>query len=122
MAISVPTATSLKLKFSEFAAVPDATVEFAIEEAQLDVDESWINDAQASLGILYLAAHHIMVTLARQESGTGLLVRSESFAGMSITYDTDQQSKPDPGDYTSTPYGSRYLELVGRNQPPILLL
>jgi hypothetical protein len=122
MTINVPTATSLKLKFPEFAGVPDATVEFAIEEAQMQVDGSWIDDANATLGLLYVSAHHLMVTISRQESGTGLLVRSESFAGMSVSYDTEQQSKPDPGDYTSTPYGSRYLELVGRNKPPILLL
>jgi hypothetical protein len=122
MAISVPTATSLKLKFPEFNSVADGVVEFAIEEAQLEVDDSWIDDAHSSLGILYLAAHHLMVTLARGESGTGLLVKSESFAGMSVSYDTEQQSKPDPGDYTSTPYGSRFLELVAKNQPPIMLI
>jgi len=125
MSVVVPTATSLKLKFPEFASVANGSVEFAIEEAQLQVDNSdssWNSDAEASLAILYLSAHHLMVTISRSESGTGLLVRSESFAGISVSYDTEQQSKPDPGDYTSTPYGSRYLELVSRNQPPVMLL
>jgi hypothetical protein len=118
----VPTATSFKLKFPEFASVADGTVEFAIEEAQMMVDDSWIDDANSSLGMLYLAAHHLMVTLSRAESGTGQLIKSESFAGMTVSYDTDQQTKPDPGDYTSTPYGSRFLDLLSRNQPGILLL
>src|ERR1700678_4134002 len=100
----------MKLKFPEFATQSDTAVEFAIEEASLIVTNSWI-EKYATLGIVYLAAHHLMVTISRADSGTGALLKSESMDGMSKSYDTTA-TKPDPGDYTTTPYGSKYLELA----------
>jgi hypothetical protein len=117
----VPTASAIKLKFPEFAGVADGTIEFAIEEACLSVDDTWI-PAQGTLALMYLTAHHLMVTVSRAESGTGARIRSESILGMSITYDNASTTKPDAGDYSTTPYGSQFQDLLDRNVPAVLLL
>src|ERR1700747_1477293 len=122
MTALIPTATNIKLKFPEFAYLADGTVEFAIEEAQLSIDGNasaaggWTSDADQTMAHMYLAAHHLMVTISRAQSGTGQRIKSESVDGMSISYVTDGEV-PDPGDYNTTPYGSRYLDLVSLNFP-----
>jgi hypothetical protein len=121
MSITVPTASSLKLRFKEFAGQTDTDIEFAIEEAMLHVDDSWPTD-RASLAILYLAAHYLMVTISRAQSGTGQRIKSQTMDGMSFTYVDDTAKKPDPADFSTTPYGSRYLDLVNMNFPGVLLI
>ncbi len=116
----IPTASAIKLKFPEFAAIPDGTIEFAIEEAALGVDDTWL-PSNGTLAMMYLAGHLLMVTISRAESGTGQMIKSESLLGMTVAYDTDA-TKPDAGDYTTTPYGSRFLELLANNIPAVLLL
>src|SRR5665811_93256 len=101
-----PTALSMKLKFPEFAAQSDATIEFAIEEALLSVDDTWVT-SQQTIAAMYIAAHLLMVSIARQQSGTGQRIKSESMGGMSITYD-NEAVQPDPEDYTTTSYGLRF--------------
>lgn len=120
MTITAPTAASMKLKFPEFAAQNDATIEFAIEEAMLGVDASWMPQ-YITLALMYLAAHHMMVTISRAESATGQRLKSESMDGMSKMYDTDTV-RPDPADYTTTTYGARYLEMLGDNKPGVMLI
>ncbi len=119
--MTAPTASSMKLKFSEFASVANGTIEFAIEEAGLSIDNSWIDDAHQTIAFMYLAAHSLMVTISRAQSGTGQRIKSDSMDDMSITYDTDAV-KPDPSDYTTTTYGTRFLELVRVNHPGVLLI
>ncbi len=117
---NVPTATGMKMKFPEFAGQADASIEFAIEEALLGVDDSWMPQ-YGTIAIMYLAAHHMMVTISRAESATGQRLKSESMDGMSKTY-ADEPTRPDPADYTTTSYGSRYLEMLYENKPRIMLI
>jgi Protein of unknown function (DUF4054) len=128
MTALIPTATNIKLKFPEFASLADGTIEFAIEEAQLSIDGTvnaitggWTSDADQTMAHMYLTAHHLMVTISRAQSGTGQRIKSESVDGMAITYVTDGEV-PDPGDYNTTPYGSRYLDLVSLNFPAIAVI
>jgi hypothetical protein len=120
MTAIVPTATSIKLKFPEFSGLADGTVEFAIEEALMYVTDAsgWVTETDQTMASMYLTAHHLMVTLSRAQSGTGQRIKSETMGGMSITYDTDATT-PESGDYTTTPYGKRFLELVQQNFPAI---
>ncbi len=120
MTAIVPTATSIKLKFLEFSGLADGTIEFAIEEALLSVTDNggWVTDNDQTMAAMYLTAHYLMVTMSRAESGTGQKLKSESMGGMSISYDTDA-TVPEHGDYETTPYGKRYLELVRLNIPAI---
>lgn len=120
MSVTIPTASSIKLKFPEFQSQQDTAIEFAIEEARLGVDDSW-NAAEGTIALMYLAAHHMMVTISRAESATGQRLRSESMDGMSKTYDVDEQ-RPSAADYSTTSYGERYLELASKNAPGVLLI
>ncbi len=121
MTAIVPTALSIKLKFPEFASLADGTVEFAIEEAGLSISDGWTSDGDQTMAHMYLTAHHLMVTISRMQSGTGQMIESESMDGMSITYKTDG-TIPDAGDYNTTPYGSRFIDLVQLNFPAIAVV
>lgn len=119
----IPTSTSIKFKFSEFSNIDDASVELAIEEACVMCSGGdWIDDANQSLGIIYLTGHLLMVSLQRAQSASGQVVQSERVGELSVTYVTP----PQPGatdtaiDYAMTPYGVRYLGLVRANFPAIL--
>jgi len=114
------TATSMKLKFPEFANIEDATIEFAIEEAALAVGNNWAYGS--SVGIMYLAAHLIAAGKAAAAvlaGGSGGEIASESIGRMSISYKTTNVSLTNsgatPDDYTSSSYGRRYLELYDMN-------
>jgi hypothetical protein len=120
------TANNVRMKFSEFAdttAVPDAMIEMAIEEANLGVDNSWLA-SNVNLGLLYLTAHYLMVTISRAESATGQQVQSESYGSeLKITYKVKDDVPPtDATLLDTTPYGIRYLELVGMNQPAVAII
>ena len=123
MTTLVPTALSMKLKFPEFSSLADGTIEFAIEEAGNSVtdDSGWTSDRDQTLAYMYLAAHFLMVSLSRSQSGTGQRISSESMDGMSFSY-MKEDNPPDLGDYTTTPYGSRYLDLVSLNFPAIAVI
>ena len=120
--MTVPSAANLKFKFKPaFDSVDDASVEFAIEEAVVTCGGGdWVDDANQTLGIMYYAAHLIQVAIMRGESGTGQLVSSERTPDLSVTY-----SVPDPNspiDFTMTIYGERFLGLVRKNFPAVLVV
>ncbi len=122
MAMGIPTSTSMKLKFPEFQDVHDMTIEFAIEEALRNVDETWIEKDQ-TLAMMYYAAHLIVSGIARAESGTGQKIKSESIGRMSISYETLPTNKKDlSNDLSSTDYGIRYLDLAGKSFPSIMVV
>lgn len=113
-------ATTLKLRFPEFADELDATVEFAIEDAARGIDATrWGNDAKLALS--YLAGHFLMVAISRRESGTGQTMSSERIGEISMTY-KDPVKPIDASDLTSTPYGARYLDLAKFNFPAIAII
>ena len=114
------TAANIKLRFSEFENIDDAKIEFAIEEASRCIDDSWLAKDK-NLAWAYLSAHYLMVSISRSVSGTGQKVISERIGEISVTYsDPPQQSSET--DMTTTPYGVRYLELVGKNFPAIMVI
>jgi hypothetical protein len=123
-----PTSTNMKFKFPEFIPVDDGTMEFAIEEAVVTCgdftpDSEWIDDANQTLAIMYYAAHLLMVSIMRQQSGGGQVIASESTPELKVTYAVPKTpSFDEPIDLTMTIYGVRYLGLVERNHPPILTI
>lgn len=118
----VPTSTAMKLKFPEFASTPDATVEFAIADASRHVDDTWLVGDQTA-AVMWLAAHYLMVTISRTESGSGQMISSERWGEMSITYKTPEMPTAlSYSDYTTTPYGTRYRELLALNQPAVAII
>jgi len=118
----IPSALNVKMKFPEFQSQDDATIEFAIEEAARSVDDSWIA-ADQTLGIMYLAAHYLMVSIQRAESAAGEVVESERIGPLSITYKTpDQASSASTSDLTTTQYGTRFRELMIRSNPAVAII
>jgi len=114
--VTVPTATSIKLRFPEFRDVDDSVVEFAIEEARLGVSSGW--SVGYNVALAYLAAHYVASAVAASESGgTGSdgAIASESIGRMSISYRQGVNANAAQDDLTSTSYGRKYQELVDRN-------
>ncbi len=114
--VTIPTAVSIKSRFPEFADTADAVVEFAIEEARLEVGSNWTTGY--NLAIVYLVAHYVACSNAASASaGTGDDgdIASESIGRFSISYATAANADAVHSDKSSTSYGRRYVELLGRN-------
>lgn len=117
--LTIPTATSVKLRFPEFVSVGDEVIEFAIERARLEVGDGSTWTKGASVALLYLVAHYVASAKAAAASGGtggGGAIASESFGRISISY-AQPQSKVEPvaDDRESTSYGREYLTLVEAN-------
>lgn len=118
MSVTIPTATSIRMRFPEFSGVADATIEFAIEEARTEVSDSWTD--QYDIALVYLVAHYVASSIAAAasggEGGTGQIA-SESIGRLSVSYAQEKSSNADAtcDDKESTSYGRRYLEILGAN-------
>lgn len=115
--VAVPTVSSIKMRFPEFADVDDAVVEFAIEEARLEVGSNWTSGY--NVAIVYLTAHYVASSVASSMSGgTGDAgpIASESIGRLSISYANQSgNTTATHGDVTTSSYGRRYDELLQRN-------
>jgi len=120
----VPDVNSIKLKFPEFASVAPAAIELAIEEAVVCCGGGdWINDANQTLALMYYTAHLLEVQRVRAQSAGGQLIKSERIGELAMTYEVPQQpTLTDVTDLNSTTYGVRYLGLVARNIPAVLVV
>src|SRR4051812_41499592 len=99
--VTIPTASSIKLKFPEFADLDDSIIEFAIEEARLGVSSEWT--VGYNVAIVYLSAHYIAAAqqatnVAAGDSGE---IASESIGRLSITYKTASAANVVSTDLTS---------------------
>ena len=126
----VPSATNMKMRFPAFVNVDDGNIEFAIEEAVVACGDTaaqnnsdWIDDANLTLAIQYYAAHILQMSLMRAGSGTGQVISSERTPELSVTYTAPPYPDPNkPIDLTQTIYGVRFLGLVKKNFPAILVV
>lgn len=125
MPYDVPTAAQLKDRFARFVLVADARVSTAIVEAAGEVPVTWkVTDYQP--GILYLAAHLLVIGGALASSGV-TLTADEKIAAASEIAVGDVRVKFGAGagslavgaraGYQSTVYGQRFEELRARNSP-----
>jgi hypothetical protein len=114
--MTTTTPDAMRLRFPEFAAQTDAALGFAIEEAELAVDDpSWVTPANALNALMLRAAHYIATGLMTAESGTGQIVESESITGLGTTTFARVPLPPEACDLEATVYGRRYLDLVRAN-------
>lgn len=114
--VTIPTAMSIKTRFPEFADTNDAVIEFAIEEARAEIGTNWTHSY--NLAIVYLVAHFVASANAVSASaGTGddAEIASESIGRLSISYAKSANADAVHSDKSSTSYGKRYVELLGRN-------
>ncbi|MGK9234530.1 DUF4054 domain-containing protein [Inquilinus limosus] len=119
-----PTPAELKARFPGFAAVADAVLQTALDEAALQVGDDWASAADIRLGRLLLAAH--ILTLDGQGSGAeAAAVAAGGFRRMrSGTLELERSDAADagPGALDSTGYGRRFLELMRRNVPAVAVV
>lgn len=114
--VTIPTASSIKMRFPEFADTDDSVIEFAIEEARLGVGTNWIKGQ--NIAIVYLAAHYVAASIAASLSGgTGGEgdIASESYGRFSISYAKPANADAVHDDFLSTSYGRRYDALLKLN-------
>lgn len=116
------TAAVIKTKFPEFADQDDTFIEFSIEEAQRNVDDTWLAKDKM-LALTYMACHYLAIAVNRANAVNTQMVQSESIGEISVTYAHVQEPTiKDPSDLTTTPYGVRYLELVKLNFPAVMVI
>lgn len=115
MTVTIPTASSIKMRFPEFNNVEDSIVEFAIEEARLEVGDNW-EETTVGIALIYLVAHYVAASVSRAASGGSGdgVIQSESIGRLSITY-ASGAATADATDKDTTAYGRRYLEILGAN-------
>lgn len=114
-------AVAVKMMFPTLSSTPDGAVEYAIREANRSVDGSWLPEDQ-NLAILYLSAHIITVNKLGDESGTDQRVSSETIGPISVRYEGAADLPNDLGDLKATHYGRRYLLMLKRNKPAVLVV
>lgn len=114
MAYTLPTAAALKTRYPAFSAVADATVDVAIADAALRIDETWPEN-QYQPGIMELAAHFLSVQGLGSGTEAALAgIKSLSVGSLSLTSASDGGM----GSYKSTSYGREYLQRVRLLFPP----
>jgi hypothetical protein len=114
----------LKARFPGFAAVADAAVQIALDEAALLVGSGWTSAPDARLGRLLLAAH--VLTLDGQGSGAeAAAIASGGFRRMrsgALELERPDDAGAEPGLLGSSSYGRRFLELMARNVPAVTVV
>lgn len=130
MPYTTPTVDQFTTRFPIFADNdPDQIEMILAEAASTGVDTDW-READYQPAIMYLAAH-LLSTDNSQEgdevsigaAGAGG-VASESFGGLSISYDKGNQSGSLSSSeaYGSTEYGRRYLMMLRGNKPGVMVV
>lgn len=127
MPYEVPAPADLKARFPALAGVADAVIAVALAEAQGRVDRSWPeNDYQPAL-LLY-AAHVLTLdghgTGAEAEMARAGASGFQSMKSGSLSLDRGDGFSATAGgsDLAQTGYGRRFLEMVRRNFPPVLVV
>lgn len=114
---------AFKSMFPGLATADDATLQAALDEAALYVDETWGADMVAAT--FYLGAHFVSVAQTMASTG-GQLVTSERIGQISVSYAAlSSPASSKTGGYPSlsaTPYGLMFLSLMRRNSAGIAIV
>ena len=126
MAYDAPTVAEFKTRFPALVVgKSDPLIQMFLSEANRSVDNSWL-EGDYKNAIMLLAAHNMtMEDAAAGSSGGGsgsIGVSSESFGGMSISYDKSDSSNDDAAksEWGATEYGRRFYRLLKLNKPAIV--
>ncbi len=102
---------------NDFVQAQDITNAFA--EAQILFNQAFFsNNAQITLGYLYLTAHFLVTDLRRSNSGLSsrpeMLVQSRSVGGVTEAYAIPDQLQNEAilNGYLTTGYGKKYLDMI----------
>lgn len=118
MAYTVPAAADLKARYTDFADVADATVDYWITDAQRFVTEAWM-EVDYSVGLMAHAAHSMALgglgVAAAAASGIPAGVTRFKSGSFEANFSEQQANASAAGDYSSTRYGMEFKRLVRRN-------
>jgi Protein of unknown function (DUF4054) len=119
----VITSASVKMRFPFLRDVPDALVQFALEEALIQCDAAQLG-SYYSAAVLYMTAHIIVRAQQVLEGGAGMPLKSVSVGGeISYTYDNPDTPKlTDASDLATTSFGMRFLEYVTLSVPAVAVI
>lgn len=129
MAWTPPTASEFKARFPAFASVDDDVVNVALAEAGLQVDETWVSEADFKLGINLLTAH--LLTMdghgagAEAESAAAGALGFKTMKSGNLTLERFSASEAGSGSRDTlslTSYGKRFLDLRKRNIPGVAVV
>lgn len=130
MAYDPPTYAEFIARFPVFDNVakwPQATVEAIIVEATNNIDTDWI-ERDYKPAIMYQTAHILSSEAAADADapdapGPATYLASESFSGMSMSYAKISQNGTLSQSETwgGTSYGRRYLDLLRKNKPAVVV-
>jgi hypothetical protein len=123
MSYIAPTVEEFKTRFPVYADVPDATVQMALDEASTMVDDTWVSQADYTAGYM-LGAAHLLALDGYGTSTETLLYGFSSIKMGPLQLDRFKTTGEGAayGTIGSTSYGSRYLSLLKRNHPPVLVV
>jgi hypothetical protein len=124
MAHTPPTPEEFKTRFPVFASETDERVQIFLTEAGNNIDDTW-EESDYAPAIMYLAAHLLKTEndgTADDASASSGPITSESFAGMSRSYDASKMSAAQKSMYGGTIYGQRYYVLLLKNKPSIMVV
>lgn len=137
MAYVTPTPADLKLRNPEFGPVSDARIQIFLDEAILEVGDSWLESDRARAQIL-LASHRLILAgepglSAGTSSGSGSTLGSpESIKVGDVTVAYGSRSGSSNSavsglsaveqEYLRTSYGVQYLEILHKNSYPALAI
>lgn len=134
MALTPPAPSVLKTRYPAFKDADDALVTLLLQEALGAVDETWIvGDQQPAL--LAYAAHLLAVERMGEQSVTlddgstlatagplkSASVGPASFDFSDSALSIQAQQNASTNGLASTPFGRRYLELLRKNKPGVLV-
>lgn len=117
MAFTEPAAADLKARFAEFAAIADATVDIALADAALQVDDSWNSQEDFTLGRLLYAAHVLTLDGNAPSGSTSGLAGYTTIRSGQLTLQRGGSADAAPaGSIGATTYGVRFTDLQNRNR------
>jgi hypothetical protein len=132
-----PNATNLLARYPEFSNIDDPRITVLIGEALREVDDSWI-EADRAPAVLALTAHLLASDPNRTSSGNGSVtvegvtyetagaISSVQVGDNKVTFGSGRasgsSSTGSADDLASTVYGRRFLQLMRRSHPPIVVV
>lgn len=125
-----PTIAEFKARWSpRFDAVADGPIQAALDEAALQVDETWVDEPNYRQGILLLAAHILTLdgygTGAEAEAGAAGASGFKVMRSGQLTLERFTAADAGGGDegvLATTSYGRRFLDLLKRNIPAVAIV
>lgn len=108
--MTLPTAADLKTRYPAFAAVPDATVEYWIDDGQRFVRDSWNADDYA-VGLMSYAAHNLALQGYGTAAASGAGVTSFKSGTFAATISETQANAKG---YAATSYGQEFAAIQRR--------